>query len=222
MAIAVVAVQPSSIGSLPSGISTPVVAFELARSTAEVERMFGAPGSLDRANWRAGMQHGVSLDAGLLLAYGLLLAGVALRQGTGRVRWLGTGLAVSAALLDALENRELLLILERLGGDYAAALARLAWFTWAKWLALGLYFAVLAPALWRGGKLMRVAAISGVAGALAAAIAFFVRGVAAEIMAGGIAFAIAALVLSSLLHKINTAPIEPRRGTLLDSRDSAF
>lgn len=205
-AIAVGIVGPHRMGELPSGMHTPVVAFELARTADEVERMFGTPGSTARAVHRDRMRLSVWLDYALLLGYGALLAALApalARDRTpGRAR-LAAALAVAAAAFDALENRELLAILAALGGDYEGPLRRLAWFTWPKWLALGAYFVLLAPASWRAGRLWRAAALAGIASAASALVALPLRGVFAELMGLGVVLAISLLVVATLL---------PRRG----------
>jgi hypothetical protein len=202
VAIAVTVVSPRRMAELPAGMRTPVVAFELARTPAEVERMFGAAGSPQRGEWRARMRLGVWLDFALLLAYGVLLAGMAQELGASaspRRARAAAWLALAAAGFDALENRALLAILDALGGEYGAALAQLAWFTWAKWLALGAYFALLAPALSRVGGVGRAAAVAGVVGAVSAVLALLLRGALAELMAVAIAAAITLLVVATFL-----------------------
>jgi hypothetical protein len=106
--------------------------------------------------------------------------------------------AALAAVLDALENREMLRILDSLGAtdapSYQQAVERLELFVWPKWLLLGAWFALLAPALMRARGFLRAAAVLGVIGAVASLGAFFRRGVLAEVMAGGIALGMVLLV----------------------------
>jgi hypothetical protein len=202
-AVAVTLSAPRAMGPLPEGLVTPVIAFELARDEAEIERMFGAPHSAERRAFRASMSTSTWLDFGLLMAYGALLAGIAAsfaareqdparRQ---RAR-LAMSLAVVAAVLDALENRELLEIVRGLDADhgYALPLARLPLYVWPKWVALGTWFVLLAGPLFGARGAFRVAACAGACGALASLGALAVRGVFAEVMALGIALGIVALV----------------------------
>jgi hypothetical protein len=200
LASALTAIQPLQMGPLPPGLRTPVLALELSRSAAEIERMFGPAGSAEREAWRAGMLQGTWLDFAFMLAYGLFLAGMASAIGpVGRRRpaQLAFGLACVAPLFDVLENTELLTALHGLGGSYDGAVALLVWFTWAKWLGLGGYFCALAPALWRSGGAFRGASVFGVAAAASATGALVVRGVLAEVMAAGLALAMLMMVIGS-------------------------
>jgi hypothetical protein len=203
IAVGVTAVSPRHMDALPQGLRTPVVAFEFARSPTEIERMFGRAGSVQRETWRTGMRLGTWLDFALLVAYGAFLVRLALELGALGARKaarLVAGLAIACAGLDVLENRELLAILAALGGDYTGPLARLAWFTWAKWLGLCACFALLAPALWRANAVLRAGAVAGVVAAIAAVPALFARGMAAEVMALAVALAFGLLTIGSFLR----------------------
>jgi hypothetical protein len=188
MTLLLAALFPRAMGPLPEGMRTPVVAFELARSAEEVERMFGPRDSAERASWAAAMDRGNVVDFAFMVLYGAYLALFAqtLRQLGARSRWLVL-LAPVPALMDALENLELLRITSMLGHDFAAPLARLAWFTWSKWLLLALNMALWMRPLWRLGLLGRAAALSAGLTALMTAAALFVRGRAAELMGLGCA-----------------------------------
>jgi hypothetical protein len=211
-AVVVTVLSPATVGPLPRGLFTPVLAFELAENVYEIETMFGPAVSPERAEWVAAMRAGTLADFGLIALYGLLLAGVArqLLRALADARpshdpsattvWRGhvaVSLAVVAVLLDVLENRELLLILDSLARgarDYDGALSRLAWLAWPKWLALGAWFVVLSPDLVRAGGALRVAAMAGSVGALTGVLAVMRRGVIAEVMAMAIAIGMVALV----------------------------
>lgn len=212
LAITVTVLSPQAIGPLPHGLMTPVLAFELADNVYEVETMFGAPGSAERVAWAAAMRAGTLADFGLVAMYGLLLAGVALkllpalRASSGssqmpamalRRARLAVTLAVGAAVLDVLENRELLVILDgvtRGVRDYDAALARLHWVAWPKWIALAAWFVVLAPELVHARGALRVSAMAGSVGAIGCVLAILQPGLAAEMMALGVAIGMVALV----------------------------
>jgi hypothetical protein len=207
-AIAVTAVSPMAMGPLPEGMHTPVLAFELATSVSEIEAMFGERHSLERLRRLSAMRQGTHLDFVLLTLYTLLLAGIARRllpavglgTTTPSALWRARAavtLAVAAGALDVLENRELLQILDALlvnVRSYEDALARLAWVAWPKWIALAAWFVLLAPELIRARGALRVAAISGLIAAVACGVALLTRGVAAEVMALGIAVGMVVLV----------------------------
>lgn len=211
-AIGVTVLSPQAIGPLPHGLKTPVLALELAEHVHEVETMFGAPGSAERAAWAAAMRAGTLVDFGLLAMYGLLLAGVALKlppalrevPGSGelsstslRRARVAVTLALAAVVLDVLENRELLVILDGVARgvrDYDGALARLRWVAWPKWIALAAWFVVLSPELVHARGALRVAAMAGSVGAISAVLAIMQPGIAAEVMALGIAIGMVALV----------------------------
>ena len=201
LAVAVTIASPADVPASPGGIRAPVVALELARSEAEVERMFAARTAAERARLRDRMELGVWLDYALLLAYGFFLAGLAQRLeplSRPRLAHAAFGLALLAASADALENRELVVALRQLGGSYQGALARLHWFTWLKWFALGGYFLALAPALWRSGALHRAALLCGALAVASAPFALWLRGAAADAMSLAIALAIALLAARAI------------------------
>jgi hypothetical protein len=202
-AVIVTVLSPQAMGALPHGLVTPVLAFELADEVHEIETMFGPPGSKERAAWVAAMRAGTLADFGLLTLYGILLAGIARKLAPAmaaaghthdisstavrRARAAVT-LAIAAALLDVLENRELLLILDSLARDmrdYDDALARLGRVVWPKWLALGAWFVLLSPELVRAGGALRLAAMAGSLGALSGVLAAMRSGIMTEAMALG-------------------------------------
>lgn len=179
---------PHAVGPLPEGMKTPVLAFELAHSSAEVERMFGGADSAERTSWVAAMDRANFADFAFMALYGayLVLFSQLLLKLCAAPRWLLL-VAPLPPLFDALENAQLLSITARLGGDYTAELARLAWFTWGKWLLLALTLSLWIRPLWRLGPLGRAPALSAGLTGLATLAALFVRGRAAELMAIGCA-----------------------------------
>jgi hypothetical protein len=201
--IVLLRVQPNSMGELPRGMVTPVLAIELARTPDEIEKTFGAAGSTEREEWRIRMVRATLIDFGLLVAYGTFLAGVALElaRGGSRAARAGVILAPLAACADIAENSQLLTIFANLGANYDGALGLLAPFTCAKWLALGGYFAAIAPGTWKGGGVLRVASVTGAAGAAGAVVALPLRGVPAEVMLNGMSIAMAALVVAAYRSK---------------------
>lgn len=167
-------VFPHSAVSLPRGFRTPILAFELAANRAEVEALFGEPGTAQRAELVARMDRGNLLDYVFMLLYASLLATAAAAYARlrGPQFWVAAVLAPLAAAADALENVQLFAITRSLGGDYDASLSGLALWTRLKWGALAFALAWLAPALLRGSRTERVVAALCVAtGVLAVATA---------------------------------------------------
>lgn len=190
LALALTCIFPSAMGPLPEGMSTPIIAFELARTSAEVEAMFG-PLGLERSVWRALMEVGNRVDYLFMLAYGGFYVTFARALAPGGVR--GTRIAIAlgvlAPLMDVAENRELLAIGSALGGSYAPALLRLQWFTWLKWFACCGVLLSWMPGLVRAGLLGRLVAALALFASGSALVAYAQRGVWAERMALGIILA---------------------------------
>lgn len=217
--IAVTVASPLAMGPLPEGMRTPVLAFELATETDEVEAMFGERHSVERAQWANAMRTGTHLDFVLLALYTTLLAGFARRVRPALVNQLDLGglrrtraaltLAIAAGVLDVIENRELLVILDRLlmnGAPYHEALTRLSWVTWPKWIALAAWFVLLSPELVRANGALRVAGASGIVAAFACGLALAGSGLAAEVMALGIAIGMMALTVGCFRPNVLEAP----------------
>src|SRR5215204_2684679 len=63
------AVFPRTMGPLPTGLRTPVLALEIARSAHELETMFGPAGSPERARWMAQVDRGNTIDFAFIGVY---------------------------------------------------------------------------------------------------------------------------------------------------------
>jgi hypothetical protein len=190
---------PSHIGPLPDGLRTPILAFELARTREEVETMFGAPQPSERSAWQRAMDRGNYADFVFLVAYGAFFVTFsrALSASGDRVAELGRSVAPLPSIMDVLENWQLLAITRALGGDYAEALSRLQLFTWCKWFLLAVLCATWIPGMWSRGALGRVGAVLAALTLAATALAFFTRGIAAELMVLGSGLtSLAALVVA--------------------------
>lgn len=129
--------RPDTCGGLPERYP-PIIAFELARTGADLHAIFGDPGpcrdgivaALDRVN---------HLDLALFIpAYGAFLVAWFLGLGDGRTRLVraGVALAVLAMVGDVLENACLLGLTPDLDPT-SSWLALLPFATAIKWLALG-------------------------------------------------------------------------------------
>jgi hypothetical protein len=187
VAFALTVLFPLQMGPLPSGMRTPILAFELARTQQEVETMFGPPQAPERAAWQHAMNVGNYADFGFMLVYGafFLLFSRALATAGARFARVGAALAAAPSALDVLENLQLLAIADNLGGDYAAALSRLSLFTAFKWLSIAVVYASWIPGLWSRGWLGRLGAGLAALNAVATVLALATRGVAAELMGLG-------------------------------------
>jgi hypothetical protein len=200
VALLVVLPGPGHAGATPPGMRTPILVFELARTRAEVEALFGPPGSLFRAELVRRMDLGNAIDFLFMPLYGGLLAVVALALGAlhGRRYRLAAALSVFAVTCDALENAQLFAITRALGGDYDAALARLRVFTWLKWGTLAFCMAWLGPALLRGTRLERVVGALGILVGTLAIGAYLDRALFAEAFALSVSLAFLGLWIVAL------------------------
>jgi hypothetical protein len=159
----------------PPGIQTPVVALELAATPEDVFAIVGPPGHAGRPAAVAAMRFVTRADFLFLLAYPGLYAAIVqlLRARDAAPAWVGPvgyALVVTMAVADALENGQILRLLDAVdAAAMAPALARLRCFTLVKWNALFAASALVAPWMWRSGVGWRA---SGVFFALAAIVGF--------------------------------------------------
>jgi hypothetical protein len=178
------AVFPRAMGPLPSGLRTPMLALELARSAQELETMFGAAASSERARWVAEVDCGNALDFAFIAIYcAFLIACMRAFAGANPARArAGIALALLAGSADAVENACLFSITGRLGGNYYSALSALMLATWVKWLSIPVCLLILWPGLRSRGRWGTVAAWISAATLPSAIGAAVLRGVLAEVM----------------------------------------
>ncbi len=192
MTLVLALIGPRRVGPMPPGFITPVMAFEFARSEAEVVRLFepeGSAAAMDRVNrW----------DFLYMALYSLFLATFALAAALDSDQytpWFAAGLALLILLADVMENVQLLHLTSHPG---FGALERLHLFTWLKWGGLALYFLLLAgyfreqPGRWRFVWLLTDVP------ALLAFWAFLRPGLASELMALSIGLLFLLLTLYAL------------------------
>ena len=128
---------PSEGAGYPKGLGSPVFAFEMARSAADLTLIFGDPSDPARAARIAAMDRGNLADYAFLVAYGAFIFTffTAVRRATGRAGWAAfAALGIVAAASDAVEN----LILLGLTSDLAGA-PLIGWLplpVWAKFFSL--------------------------------------------------------------------------------------
>ena len=182
---------PASGAGYAEGYGTPVIAFEMARSTQDLVRVFGAEDDPSRPDRIARMDSGTCWDYPFLVAYGAFLGCffLAVARERGDRRWLAwAAVGPLAALADAMEN----LILLGLTDDLATA-RHLAWLpypVWTKFLLLmlagigaGIFLLGVRGAAWRA---LGVLAIGG---SLAVAVAFASPGEFGRLLGPGIGLA---------------------------------
>lgn len=162
-------VFPSN-AELSEGFRTPIIAFEFARSDADLAFLSG-DGATSRLN-RARMDTGHRWDMVFPFAYAGFIALLLLQIATRGQRWLG--LAIPFALLiipfDIRENTILLAITDALGNAESIELLLLELHvaTWLKWGALGI--SIAAVAIGCSAEKAYLSALLAVAGAASVAI----------------------------------------------------
>lgn len=181
--VALLAALPKHAGELPPGFRTPILAFEFARTHAEVEALFGAPGSARRAALVRAMDLGNTIDFVFMAFYAAFLGCLALGVAglAGRSYALVAIVAPIAAIADCCENLQLFAITRALGGSYDAALSSLLLFTWIKWGGLALCLLRLSPWLLRQGSgIERVTGVLAASTGVLAILAALRRGLQTE------------------------------------------
>lgn len=162
LAAVLLSILPSK-AELSDGFSTPIIAFEFAKTEKDLEFLSGH--SVESQANRARMDSAHQWDMVFPFAYGgflfFLLLGLVSRGS--RVAWIGLPFALLAIPFDILENLTLLNITEALGNSASIAgyLETLYWRTWLKWGAIGM--GILCIALGMLGKKEFTSGILGVA-----------------------------------------------------------
>jgi len=139
LAIAVILMPkfPTDSEGIDPGYGSPVIAFEMARSVADLHAVFGTPDDPERARRIAMMDDGNIWDFPFMIAYGLFIA-LFLRaagKASGNTLWyLLATLGIVAGAADAIENN----ILLGLTADLEAAtdIGLLAYPVWIKFFSI--------------------------------------------------------------------------------------
>jgi hypothetical protein len=176
--VVLLAVLPKHAGVLPQGFRTPILAFEFARTPAEVEALFGPPGSTERTALVRATDRGNAIDFLFMAVYSSFLAFFALGVArlAGRRYALVAVLAPLAAIADCFENFQLFAITSHLGGNYEEALSKLPVFTWIKWGGLAFSVAWLSPFLLHHRGIERLTGVLGASTGILAVLAAVSRG----------------------------------------------
>ncbi|MBI4518973.1 MAG: hypothetical protein HY699_24545 [Deltaproteobacteria bacterium] len=156
-------------GPLPPGVSA-LLAYQLSRTPADIEAVFGTPADPCRAGMIAAMDRANTVDlAGFIATYSVYLACFFLalrRAGTGAVAGTGLAAVLVAAVFDVLETSTQLRITGELPGG-STALALLAIGSAGKFLGLAVVCLCAGVAMYARGKSVgRIAGAACIAGAV--------------------------------------------------------
>lgn len=152
---AVMGVTAPPCRPLPEGLS-PLTAFELARSAADLTRLFGTPGEMCRALLVAQLDHANAIDAAAYipvyaLFYGLVLFALGRRDGA--IGWIGVAVVVACAAADWVENAGMFHLGAAPDDAGSVWLPTLVVATNIKWVGLALATTLCGVMLWRRGGL---------------------------------------------------------------------
>ncbi|CDO58451.1 hypothetical protein BN1012_Phect237 [Candidatus Phaeomarinobacter ectocarpi] len=128
---------PTDSAGIEPGYGSPVIAFEMARSVADLHAVFGTPDDPERDRRIAMMDDGNIWDFPFMIAYGLFIALFLRAAGTasGNSIWyLLAMLGIIAGAADAIENNILLGLTADIEG--APDIGLLAYPVWTKFLSI--------------------------------------------------------------------------------------
>ena len=167
---------PSDFAEPSADYRAPIMAFEFAKTPADLMPIFGPANDPAQAARQDAMDKGHDGDWVFLIIYNLYIASffMACYRKTGRkLMLLGLLIAITAALTDIWENAILRDLTRALDDTDAATvlLGQLHSATWAKWFALGLGAGLAAAALYRDKH--QILALLALPGCLLALPAFF-------------------------------------------------
>lgn len=167
------------------GVRNPIVELEFARNADGVKQVLGVAGQEVAEPLSGPMVDAfftnIRADRFFLLAYSSFLAVTCLLAWRQRRRprfIFAAVLAVVAAVLDHLENGQLLAILETPEREWSVHLAALAAFTWGKWSSITLVFLILGWFWMNSDRLGRIIMVVSWFAAIAALLGAIFPGVA--------------------------------------------
>jgi hypothetical protein len=193
-------------GALPAGVSS-LLAYQLARTPADIERVFGPAGDPCRAGMIAAMDRANTVDLiGFIATYSAFLVFFFLalrRAGGGPAARLGLFAVFAAAIFDVLETATQLHITAQLPGT-ATSLALLAIGSRGKYLALAVACFCAGLALFARATLLgRIASGACIAGGVAVLVGLAAAPVRGALTAGN-ALAWLAMLLYAALASVGT------------------
>ncbi|HQO39374.1 MAG TPA: hypothetical protein PK986_02790 [Spirochaetota bacterium] len=196
---------PHKAVKLPAGFYTPVVAFEFIETRAEVLEMFGASNTPERATLIAAMDRTNKIDFIYMSAYtAFLLLFCASCSGKFRSKRfiLNTVIVLTVLASDAVENRQLLAITDKIENpDFSRELTLLHVFTWIKWGGLSTLFLTLVPCFKLHGVFGLIVIITSFFTAFTGLISFFNRSFINEIFAILTAIMFLMLIVFSFINR---------------------
>ncbi len=201
-------VFPSRAPKLPDGFFTPILAFEFAVTSQEVENLFGQPQSSFRDAMITAMDLGNRLDYIYMVLYASFLFGFSItcaRLKRNSYYYWAALVSILALIGDALENVQLLGITGKLAeGGFERELQLLYYFTWLKWGGLALIFLILIPYFFQGGLTGKLIAVVGLITVLLAILSFINRSALNEFYSLSVAFMFLLMIIYALTHKQRT------------------
>ncbi len=145
-------------GFQPTGFKSAILQAEFQVSEKQVFDLYGTDKTPTRTSRTEQMRRAHWYDNLFLCFYGLFLAIFAVQGFRLTHLWhfmLMILLAVAAACADFIENGAIVAITHALDAgetSFSLLIKRLAFFTWLKWLSLGLYFGVLTRFFWQSAQ----------------------------------------------------------------------
>ncbi len=205
VSLVLMAINPAEAPKMPDGFSTPILAFEFARTEQEVVDLFGSDPAV-RAELVRAFDLGSWVDFGYMLLYAgfLFLFAVQVVKVNGRsLFYLAAAFAVIIFVGDLLENVQLLGITAALGGEYGRQLTLLPIFTWIKWGGLAVYFLLLTPYFFTQTLFARIIGILAIVTFTIGGIAFLNRSAFNEYYAKAVAGMFVLMIVYSFITKSN-------------------
>lgn len=205
MSVLLLFVFPSKTPSLPDGFFTPIIAFEFARTHADIMGMFGGTDLTVRKEMVSAMDLGNKLDYIYMCLYSIFLILFCLRCAkVSKNDFFYSGICLSLMVLagDAMENVQLLCITSHLeSGDFTAQLHLLHVFTWVKWGGLAVIFLLLSPWFLKGDKFSKITGITGIASFILAIAAFMHRSMINEFFSLSVAVMFVLMIIFCFTFK---------------------
>ena len=195
LSIILMFIFPNEVNDLPAGFHTPILAFEFAETSADVDLIFGSKHSPLYDHIEKAMRYGNYIDFVYLIAYSMFLFLFSLKArqlNYSKFFWIPAVLAVVALVSDALENITLLSITNHLeSGSYLQ-----------EWFSIPLVFWFLFAHFINGSKWSILLGVVSFFPFLIGVSAFFNKGFLNEIFIISIGLVFVLLIIYSLTYKL--------------------
>ncbi len=201
-------VFPKQAEKLPSGFSTPIIAFEFVQTKAEVLDLFGKADTLQRRQLLEKMDFGNRMDYIYMILYSSFLFFFALicKRTRGKSIYnLGALIALVILVGDAMENVQLLSITEKLAtDDFSPEIIRLQFWTWIKWGGISIFFLSLVPYFLKRGLVAKFMALCAIISFGLALASYYNRSLFTEIYVQSVMGLFLMLLIYSFFSKQKT------------------